>query len=252
MSVIVITGASSGIGQALAEHYAAPGVTLGLLGRNAERLERVAATCKAKGANVAKEIIDVSDRATMAAWLSAFDDAYPIDLLIANAGVGGGFKNAADPASYEDAREMFTINIDGVLNTIDPIVPRMCARERGQVAMMASLAGFRGLAGAPGYAASKGFVKLYGEGLRGALEPYGVAVNVICPGFVDSRLTILNDFPMPFFMQAPKAAAIIARGLKKNRARIAFPGPMVFGAWFLSVLPAALGDFIARRLPKKN
>ena len=96
---------------------------------------------------------------------------------------------------------MFDININGVLNTIDPIIPRMAARGHGQVAMMASLAGYRGLAGAPGYAASKGFVKLYGEGLRGSLAPHGVKVNVICPGFVDSRLTLLNDFPMPFFME---------------------------------------------------
>jgi short-subunit dehydrogenase len=249
---IVITGASSGIGQALALKYAAPGVNLGLLGRDAQRLEDVATSCKARGANAARQVLDVTDREGMAAWLTGFDEAYPIDLLIANAGVGGGFADPASEENFEDARAMFAINIDGVCNTIDPILPRMARRGGGQVAMMGSLAGFRGLSGAPGYAASKGFVKLYGEGLRGAFAPHGVKVNVICPGFVESRLTLLNKFPMPFFMHADEAADIIARGLKKNRARIAFPWPMVFGVWFLSVLPAGLSDWIVRRLPKKN
>jgi short-subunit dehydrogenase len=127
----------------------------------------------------------------------------------------------------------------------------MAARKHGQVALVSSLAGFRGLAGAPAYAASKGFVKLYGEGLRGAMAPYGIKLNVVCPGFVDSRLTLSNDFSMPFFMSAEKAAGIIVQGMQKNKARIAFPWPMVFGAWLLAALPVCISDLIARMLPKK-
>lgn len=249
---IVITGASSGIGEALALHYARSGVTLGITGRDAPRLKGVAAACSAKGAHVDAQIIDVADRAAMRDWLGAFDDAHAINLLIVNAGIGGGGAKEPTFERLEAAQRMFAVNINGVANTIDPILPRMAKRRSGQIAMMASLAGFRGLAGAPAYAASKGFVKLYGEGLRGSLAPHGVKINVICPGFVESRITFENAFHMPFLMRADEAARIIAKGLQKNKARIAFPWPLVFGAWLLSALPASIADRITRYLPQKN
>lgn len=251
MTVIVITGGSSGIGEALALHYAAPGAVLGLTGRDAARLDAVADACRAKGAKVTSAVLDVANRTAMATWLEAFDTRHPIDLLIANAGIGGGGARFATEESFEAARRMFAVNIDGVCHTIDPVLPRMAARGRGQVALMASLAGYRGLPGAPAYAASKAFVKVYGEGLRGAMAPSGVQVSVICPGFVASRITAQNDFKMPFFMQAPKAAAIIARGLQRNRARIAFPASMAFMVWLFAAMPVCLTDFIVRRLPSK-
>jgi len=249
---IVITGASSGIGAALALHYAAPGVALALSGRNAQRLGETAALCRAKGAEVSEKTLDVTDAAAMADWLTTFDAAHPIDLLIANAGISGGGASSADAASLKAARQLFDVNITGILNTIDPVLPLMARRGRGQVALMASLAGYRGLSSAPAYSASKGFAKLYGEGLRGALKPHGIKVSVICPGFVESRITARNRFPMPFFMRADKAAAAIAAGLEKNKGRIAFPLPMAFGAWALSCLPLGMGDFLSEKLPKKE
>lgn len=245
MKGIVITGASSGIGRALALEYAQKGVALGLIGRDAARLEETARACRAKHAQVQTHVVDVSDRAGMENFLTRFDSICPIEVLVANAGVSGGGIGAA-------ARAMFAINIDGVLNTIDPVIPLMMKRGRGQIAMMGSLAGYRGLASAPAYAASKGFVKLYGEGLRGALETHGIQVSVINPGFVKSRITDANDFAMPFFMTAEKAATIIVQGLQKNRARISFPWPMAFGSWLLAALPVCLSDFIVRKLPKKS
>ena len=252
LTSIVITGASSGIGQALAEYYAASGVVLGLTGRDAARLDAVARVCRAKRALVETRVLDVTDAQGMAAWLTDFDARHPIDILVANAGVGGGGALEPTVESLQKAHEMFKININGVENTINPVLPRMAARHSGQIALLASIAGFRGLSGAPAYAASKGFVKLYGEGLRGAMAPHGIKINVICPGFVESRITGFNDFYMPFLMPATKAARIIAAGLQKNRARIAFPAPMVFGVWLLAALPAAWSDALARLLPAKR
>lgn len=127
----------------------------------------------------------------------------------------------------------------------------MVARHFGQIALMSSLAGFRGWPGAPSYSASKGAVRFYGEALRGAVAHTGVKINVICPGFVRSRMTDQNDFPMPFFMEADKAACIIAKGLARNRGRIAFPWQMHFMSWFISILPDALAQKILKRFPEK-
>lgn len=253
MKKIIITGASSGIGQALALRYAGPDVTMGLMGRDVERLEAVVIACRAKGAKVDAISMDVADRASMEHWILSFDDAYNgVDLVFANAGQGG--TDAVEPSieSLGSARRMFATNIDGVLNTIDPLLPRMAARGKGQVALMASLAGYVGMGSAPAYSASKGFVKIYGEGLRASMHKYGIKVNVICPGFVRSRITDKNRFKMPFFMEAEDAADVIFDGIEKNKARIAFPWPMSFGVWFISVLPAWLSEMVSRAMPKKN
>lgn len=249
---IIITGASSGIGAALAVHYAQRDVVLGLIGRDAARLEQVAQACADKGAAVHMGTIDVRDADILTDWLLAFDAQHPVDLLIANAGIGGNGAKTPDAASLAAATDMFHINMDGVVNTIHPLIPPMAARGQGQMALMASLAGYRGLAGAPAYSASKGFVKLYGEGLRGSLAPHGIAISVICPGFVESGITAKNNFPMPFLMAGPKAAQIIAHGLSRNRARIAFPWPMALAVWALSCLPACVADRLVRLLPTKN
>ena len=142
MKKIIITGASSGIGQALALRYAAPDVTMGLIGRDVQRLENVVIACRAKGAKVDAVSMDVADRVSMENWLTSFDEAYNgVDLVFANAGQGG--TDAVEPSAQSllSARRMFATNIDGVLNTIDPLLPRMAARGKGQIAMMGSLAG---------------------------------------------------------------------------------------------------------------
>lgn len=241
--IILITGASSGLGAALAEHYAAAGITLLLTGRDAARLETTAQRCTAKGARVEVGAVDVTDAAAMQTWVMAQDKRTPIDLVIANAGVSGGM-NA-------DTRMIFATNLDGVLNTVLPIIPLMVTRKRGQIAIISSLAGMRGLPSAPAYSASKAAVKAWGEGLRGELAPHHVQVNVVCPGYIKTPLTDANTFPMPLLMAAPKAAKIIARRLSKNRSRIAFPFPLYFVTWLLACLSPALTDPLFQRLPKK-
>ena len=242
---IVITGASSGIGEALAEAYAGPGRLLALTGRDRERLDQVADTARAKGAEVAPEVIDVTDREAMAAWLTGLDDRQAVDLIIANAGIGEG--GAKLDTLAEATAKTFDVNVHGVFNTILPLLPRMRERGRGQLAINASLAAFRGLPAGVPYGASKAAVKAYGEGLRGAVARHGVEVNVICPGFVRSRMTDRNNFRMPFLMTADKAARIIKRGLANDRGLISFPWPTFAAVRLLTLLPAPLADALTSR-----
>jgi short-subunit dehydrogenase len=249
---IVITGGSSGIGEALALYYAAAGVRLSLTGQNAERLEDVANSCRVQGAVVETALLSVTDREGMERWLIKLDEANPIDLLIANAGISAGMGASKGSEKSQQVRKLFDVNVTGVLNTIEPVIPRMVSRGHGNIALMSSLAGFRGWPGAPAYSATKAAVKAYGEGLRGALHGVGIHVHVICPGFVRSRMTDVNEFPMPFLMDAPRAASIIANGISRNAGRIAFPFPTHFLMWFLSVIPDSLATRIQRRLPAKG
>lgn len=247
---ILITGASSGIGAALARAYAAPGVVLALSGRNGARLAEVAESCRTAGARVLAETVDVTDTDAMAAWIGAVDGETPLDLVIANAGVAAAMESGGGNA--DDMRRIFRVNVDGVLNTVAPAVATMQERKRGQIAVMSSLAGLRGMPGAPAYAASKAAVRSLAEGLRGRLAADGIRVSAICPGFVESRMTADNPFPMPMLMSAEKAAGIIVRGLRRNKARIAFPWPMAAIAWLLAALPPGWTDPLFRRLPKKE
>jgi short-subunit dehydrogenase len=246
---ILITGASSGIGAALASAYAGTGVSLVLGGRNPGRLAEVERSCRARGAEVETEAIDAVDAAAMRRWIEAADDRGPLDLVIANAGISAG--TGTDGESEAQTRAIFATNIDGVVNTVWPALQRMERRGRGQIALMSSLAAFRGFPGAPAYCASKAAIRVWGEGLRGEYSAKGVAVTVICPGYVESPMTAVNDFPMPLLMSTDRAARIVKRGLARNRARIAFPFPMYFVAWLLGVLPPGLTDPLLRRLPKK-
>jgi NADP-dependent 3-hydroxy acid dehydrogenase YdfG len=248
---IVITGASSGIGEALALHYAAKGVRLSLTGRDAARLKAVSARCRSCGASVEEKIISVTDREGMATWLYKIDDHLPVDLLIANAGVSAGMGDAYAEGPNQ-VRKLLDVNIYGVFNTIEPLLPRMIQRGRGNIALMASLAGFRGWPGAPAYCATKAAVKAYGEGLRGSIAHAGVKVHVICPGFVKSRMTAVNKFPMPLLMEAPRAARIIAKGIAKNRGRIAFPALAYFFIWLCASLPDTVGQKMLTKMPAKD
>ena len=248
---ILITGASSGLGKALAELYAAPGITLFLTGRNAERLREVENTCRAKGATVDIHTISVTDRHALEERILAWDDRHPIDLVIANAGVSGG--TSMDTAQNEaQLREIMATNLDGTLNTVNPLIPRMKARGHGHIALMSSMAGFRGMPNAPAYSVSKVAVRAYGDALRPLLKKDGITVSTIFPGFVRTPLTDVNTFSMPFLMEAEAAAHIIRRGLEAKKSAIAFPWQMHLFCWLLGVMPRCLGDSILRHAPKKG
>lgn len=251
-STVLITGASSGLGRALAVLYAGPGARLYLSGRDSARLAETHAACANRGANVEAETVDVADRATMSAWIAGADATGALDLVIANAGISGGPGTRRGGEDEAQTRAIFDVNFTGVVNTVWPAIRAMRPRRRGQIAIISSLAGYRGLPSAPAYAASKAAVKAWGEGLRGWLKPDGILVNVVCPGFVTTRMTAANRFPMPFLMDADKAAGIIAEGLERDRARISFPWPLAFVTWLYASLPPAWTDPLLARMPKKD
>lgn len=246
---IIITGASSGLGAALALEYAAFGVVLGLVGRNADRLEAVATLCRDKGATVIHASMNVTDSDALATWISQFDSAYPVDLCIANAGISAGTGGGGESAAQ--IHHIFDVNVQGVINTIHPLIDPMKQRSKGQLAIVSSIAGFRGSPTAPAYSASKAAVRVYGQALRGHLDRSGVKVNVICPGFIKTAMTAVNRFPMPFIMDAEKAAKIIRGNLKKNKGLIAFPWPMALMARIQNLLPDALMNKIYNAVPAK-
>ena len=246
---VFITGASSGIGKALAWEYAGAGTTLHLCGRNMVRLKEVAAMCQKKRSTVFTYLFDTTDeKATEKAIKSAYQKK-SIDLVIANAGVSGGVLGT-DETSVS-TRQIMKTNVFGTLNTVLPAVEEMKKRG-GQIALVASLAGYRGMGSCPAYSASKACVKAFGEALRGQHKYKNLHFTVICPGFIETPLTDKNRFYMPFLMKADKAARLIRQRLEKAPALIAFPWIMAFGAWFGGALPTWLALPLFALFPKKE
>ena len=244
---ILVTGASSGIGAALAQHYSASGINLFISGRDQQRLDEVADRCRNLGADVSTWVGDVTDESGLRDWIIDCDKEQPLNLVIANAGVALG---AADVKGFHRAAvDSFSINVNGVFNTVHPALEVMSARRpypvrNAQVAVMSSVMGYAGMARSPAYSSSKAAVKHYGQALRGAFRGMGIGVTVICPGYVSSALTARNTSTMPFLISAEKAADIIARGLARDKPRITFPWQMVL----LTSIAINLPGFVADRL----
>lgn len=247
---VFITGASSGLGKALAIEYAQKGITLHLCGRNPERLIQVAGICTEKGAKVYTYQFDTNDDKATTKAVQQADKEKHLDLVIANAGISGGVLGT--PETDESIRQIMNTNIFGVLNTVLPALNCMQKRHKGQIALMASLAGFRGMASCPAYSASKNAVRALGEALYGQQKPKGITITTICPGFIETPLTDKNQFFMPFLMKPEKAARIIKKRLEKLPAVIAFPWIMALGAKLGSMLPGWLARPIFASLPKKE
>jgi NADP-dependent 3-hydroxy acid dehydrogenase YdfG len=237
---ILITGAAGAVGSALARVYAAPGIHLALGDLNCDRLEVLTTACRALGATVDSRVVDVTDRPDMASWIEGADDRQPLDLVISLAGISRG--SARREETMDQVRAVFAVNLDGMLNTIEPALARMRIRRRGQIALMSSQAGCRGFPVAPSYCATKAAIRVYAEGLRARLLRENIGISVIIPGFIKSPMTDANPYPMPFLISAERAAHIIKRGLERNKARLCFPQPIPAASYFLTLLPPSWLD----------
>lgn len=249
---VLITGASSGIGKALALECAKRGDTLFLCARNNDRLQNVAKTCRELGGTVYAETIDITNALSVKDWLYKSNLIAPIQIVFANAGVATGLE------TEENIRTTFDINVGGTVNTVLPMIEIFKERARQQnnpglrhIIITASIAGYGPLKSCPSYSATKSCIKTWALALRGMLKSEGIRVSAICPGFVRSRITDKNTCPMPFFMEADKAARIILRRVERNVGLIAFPYPMRLATWFLSILPYWVNELINSLLPAK-
>lgn len=245
---VVISGASSGIGAALARRYAAQGAVLGLIARRGRELTQLAA-----GLRVPCEVypLDVRDSAAIAAAASHFNGLRGCpDIVIANAGVSAGTLTefAEDARVFQDVMD---INVVGMVNTFRPFVACMRERGSGALAGIASVAGYRGLPGAAAYSASKAAVIAYLESLRVELRREGVKVMTICPGYIATPMTEDNPYRMPFLMSADTAAAKIASLVARGKPFAVIPWQMAIVARVLHVLPRWLYDRLFARAPRK-
>jgi len=245
---VFITGASSGLGAALAAHYAARGAVLGLVARRADKLAAIAA---ALGTPVSVYAVDVADRDALAAAAADFASRHGTpDIVIANAGISPGTQGG-DPADVAVLERVLRTNVSGLAATLAPFVEPMRTRASGTLAGIASVAGFRGLPGSGAYSASKAAAIAWLEALRVELHGSGVRVVTVCPGYIETPMTAVNRFPMPFLISAEDAAKRVARAIERGDAFTVLPWQMRLVFLFLRCAPAWLFDRLFARAPRK-
>jgi short-subunit dehydrogenase len=241
-----ITGASSGLGEALAVRMARAGRSVAISARRQEKLDAVAAT--AGGAGVLHPVrLDVEDEAaTREAVARIEQDVGPIAQAVLNAGTHQPVDaRHLDPADF---RKLAELNLLGTVHCLAAVLPPMLARRRGRIAIVASVAGYRGLPTAAAYGMTKAGLINMAEALRVELAPCGIVVQVVNPGFVRTPLTDRNEFAMPFLMEPEAAAEALYRGLQSDRFEIAFPRRFVVLMKLLRCLPAPLAFAVTRRM----
>jgi short-subunit dehydrogenase len=245
---VFITGASSGIGRALAEHYAARGAQIGLVARRRQLLHELSTRWPGQ---VRAYPLDVTDAAALRAAAADFIAAVGVpDVVIANAGVSIGTltEHAED---LEAIRRVMDVNHFGMAATFSPFIAGMRQAARGRLVGIASLAGIRGLAGAAAYCASKAAAISYLESLRLELRDSGIRVVTICPGYVRTPMTEVNRFPMPFLLAADEAAARLARVIERGSSYSVVPWQMAVVGKLLRLLPNAVYDRLFAAAPRK-
>jgi short-subunit dehydrogenase len=245
---VFVTGASSGIGLALAEQYARQGATLGLVARRADALTAFAERFPRLSISIYPA--DVRDEAAIAQAASQFIDAHGLpDIVIANAGISKGVETGhGDLAAF---REVMDVNCFGMAATFEPFARKMSEARHGTLVGIASVAGVRGLPGSGAYSASKAAVLAYLESLRVEMRPFGVAVVTIAPGYIRTPMTAHNPYRMPFLMDAERFAETAAGAIARKVRFAVIPWPMRIVAMLLGCLPRWLYDRVFEKAPRK-
>ena len=245
---VFLTGASSGIGEALARLYAGRGAILGLVARRDDFLRRLQAEL---GAQTETYPCDVRELCALQAAAAHFMARHGTpDVVVGNAGVSYGnlTEIAQDAATF---REILEINVLGLVHTFQPFVEPMRARGSGSLVGIASVAGFRGLPGGSAYSASKAAAIRYLEALRLELRGSGVGVTTLCPGFIATPMTAKNPYPMPFIIEADDAARRMVRAIDAGKSYAIIPWQMAIVGRILGVLPNAIYDRVMARAGRK-
>lgn len=243
--VVLLTGASSGIGEALALEMAKRGAILGLLARRENLLQELAAKCERAGSTARIFPCDITDEyAVRDAAESLRNEFGKIDILIANAGIGGNAKHAKD-LKPEDFRRVIDTNLIGAVNSVSAVLPQMLDRRDGQIVAISSLAGFRGLPKSAAYCASKAGMTAYFESVRLDVQKRGVSVSIIQPGFIKTPLTSGRKNKMPFLMELEDSIPLFLKAIEKKKKFAAFPWQLATFVRAGRMFPAWLYDRIA-------
>jgi short-subunit dehydrogenase len=243
--VVMITGASSGIGRGLAVQIGRRGAKLGLVARRVEVIDEVVQEIEAAGGKAVALPADVQDVVSISAAADKLRASLgPIDVLIANAGIGPT-RDAAN-FSAEEVSEVLNVNVIGASNSVATVIPEMVARGSGQLVAISSLAAYRGLPRSAAYCASKAAVSAFFESLRLDLEPRGIDVTIIHPGFIKTPLTEGRDAQMPYLMELDDAVGKMVRAIEKRRKRYSFPWQLATIVRAGMLMPIWMYDRISR------
>lgn len=245
---VFITGASSGIGEALAREYARRGAVVGMVARREDRLRSLAASLPTQSYHRA---LDVRDAPALAQAAHAFCERFGgADVVIGNAGVSAGTltDRSEDRSVFQ---EILDINLVGLFNTFQPFLPVLREQRRGTLVGVASVAGFRGLPGASAYCASKAAAITYLESLRLELRGSGIKVVNINPGYVDTPMTQGNPYPMPFLLPPEEGARRMVRAIERGVRSTVIPWQMGVVGALLRALPGPVYDALFARAPRK-
>jgi len=244
---ILITGASSGLGAALARAYAAPGTHLSLWGRNEARLAEVADQCRTRGATTLVTCLDLRDVGQLASRIASIDGEHPIDLAILSAGLGGtiGQRRVESP---DRAHDIATVNFTACVVGATALAERMVERRGGHIVLIGSIAEAFPLPIAPTYSASKAGLKVFADALRIRVGRHGVAVSLISPGFIDTPMSRQLTGPKPLMLTPEAAAAIIRKAIRRRAPRLVFPRAFLAIRALYFCLPGPIRRAILGRL----
>lgn len=244
--IVFITGASSRIGEYVAYEYAKQGATIGLAARRKELLEKVSAKCEELGG---KTIICETDVTDQSATKMVIDDFISrsggIDIVIANAGISG--KIELDKGNSDEINRMLSTNILGVTNTVIPALPTMLKQQSGQVVVISSIAGFRGLPGRSGYSASKVAVRFMANSWRSSFVRDGISFTTICPGFINTGMTNKHKYHMPFLMDVDVFAKKMVNAIEKKKKTYIVPWQWRFVVPLIKAVPEWLLNFASSK-----